>query len=68
MKLFFNPLLILLALFLFVNSAYSLSNYEITKMCQKKSRRSTCIKNLKLRKLNLLRGNQIKIPVIPYRK
>ena len=68
MKLFFNPLLFLLALFLFENSAYSLSDYQITKMCQKKFRRSTCIKNLKLRKFNLLQGNQIEIPVIPYKK
>ena len=38
------------------------------KICQKKSNRSTCIKNLKLKKLNLLQGNKIEIPVIPFKK
>ena len=68
MKLFFNSLLFLFILFLFENNAYSLSDYQIKEICQKKSKRSTCINNLKLKKLNLLQGKRIEIPVIPFKK
>ena len=68
MKLLFNPLLFFSVIFLFENSAYSLSDYQIKGICQKKSKRSTCIKKLKFKKLNLLKGNKIEIPVIPFKK
>ena len=68
MKSLSNMLLCLLVLFTFDNKAYSISNSEIKKICQNKSRRSICIKDLKLKKLNLLQGSQIEIPVIPYKK
>ena len=68
MKIFFNALFFFFILFLFENSAYSLSNYQIKEICQKKSKRSTCIKKLKFKKLNLLQGNKIEIPVIPFKK
>ena len=68
LKLFFNPLLFFLIIFLFEDSAYSLSDYQIKKICQKKPKISTCIKNLKFKKLNLLEGNKIEIPVIPFNK
>ncbi len=68
MKLFFNTLFFFFILFLFENSAYSLSNNQIKEICQKKSKKSTCIKKLKLKKLNLLQGNKIEIPVIPFNK
>ncbi len=67
MKLIFKPLLFFLIIFLFENSAYSLSDYQIKEICQKKTKRSTCIKNLKSKKLNLLQGNKIEIPVIPFK-
>ena len=68
MKLFFNPLLFFLIIFFFENSTYSLSKYQIKEICQNKPKRSTCIKNLELKKLNLLQGNKIEIPVIPFKK
>ena len=68
MKSFFNPLLFFLIIFSFENSAYSLSNYQIIEICQNKPKRSTCIKNLKLKKVNLIKGNKIEIPVIPFKK
>ena len=68
MKLFFNTLFFFFILFLFENSAYSLSNYQIKEICQKKSKIYTCIKKLKFKKLNLLQGNKIEIPVIPFKK
>ena len=68
MKLLFNSLSIFLIIFLFENNAYSLSDYQIKKICQKKPKISTCIKNLKFKKLNLIQGNKIEIPVIPLKK
>ena len=68
MKLFFNTLLFFFILFLFENSTYSLSDYQINKICEKKPNRSNCIKNLNFKKLNLLKGNKIEIPVIPFKK
>ena len=68
MKLFFIPLSSFLIIFLYENSAYSLSDYRIKEICQKKSKRSTCIKNLKSRKLKLLQGNKIEIPVIRFKR
>ncbi len=68
MKLFINTLLYLFILFLFENSAYSLTNYQIKKICQRNPRKSTCIKDLKFKQVNLLEGNKIEIPVIPFKK
>ena len=68
MKFFFNFLLYSLILFSFENSAYPLSDNQIKEICQKKQRKLTCIKNLKLKKLNLIEGNRIEIPVIPFKK
>ena len=68
MKLFFNRVLFFLIIFSFENSAYSLSNNQIKEICQEKPRRSICIKNLKFKKLNLLKGNKIEIPVIPFKR
>ena len=49
MKLLFNPFLFFSVIFLFEGSAYSLSDYQIKEICQKKSKRSTCIKKLKFK-------------------
>ena len=68
MKLFFNPVLFFLIMFLYGNSAYSLSDYRIKEFCQNNPKRSSCIRNLKFKKLNLLKGNKIEIPVIPFKK
>ena len=59
-----------LSLFLlitFVEKSFSLTNYEITRICKKEKRASTCIKNLREKRDNLKKGNLIKIPVIPYK-
>ena len=68
MKSCFKTLLCLLVFLSFENSAHSLSDNKIKEICQKKARRLTCIKNLKFKKLNLLQGTQIEIPVIPFKK
>ena len=68
MKSFFNNLFYLLVLFSFENSAYSLSENQIKEICQKKPRASSCIKDLKFQKLNLIEGKRIEIPVKPFKK
>ena len=68
MKFFLNALLFLLVIFSFENSAYPLSDYQIKEICKKKSRKAACTENLRLKKINLLKGNKIEIPVIPLNK
>ena len=68
MKIFFNTILFLVLLFIFENNAYSLYDNEIKEICQRKKRRTFCIKDLKFKKRNLLKGNQIEIPVIHFKK
>ena len=68
MKLFLNTVLFFFIIFLYGNSTYSLSAYQIKKECQNKPKRTTCIKNLRLKQLNLLQGGIIEIPVIPLKK
>ena len=65
MKRFLNSLLYLLVIFSLENSAYSISDKQVNEICQKKVRRLNCIKNLKFKRLNLIEGKRIKIPVIP---
>ena len=57
----------LFILFTFVEKSFSLTNYEITRICKKEKRASTCIKILREKRDNLEKGNLIKIPVIPYK-
>ena len=50
------------------DKAFSLTNYQIKKICKKEKRQSTCIKNLQEKRLDLEKGKLIEIPVIHYRK
>ena len=68
MKLALSLSLSLFALFTFDDKSYSLTNYQITKICKKEKRPSTCKNNLLEKKYNLQKGNQIEIPVIPYKR
>ena len=67
MKKFFYILFILLFSFLYQNSAHSLSDYQIKKKCRNSKNSSICIKNLKDKKNNLINGNRIEIPVVPFK-
>ena len=60
--------LFLFILLAFVEKSFSLTNYEITRICKKEKRVSTCMKNLREKRDNLEKGSLIKIPVIPYKK
>ena len=68
MKLSLNLSLILLALFSISSESYSLTNYEIKKICKKEKRISSCIKNMQEKRSNLQKGVLIEIPVVPYKK
>ena len=68
MKLLLNSFLLFFSLLIFDNKAYSLNDYQIRNICQKKKRKSYCIKNLKDKRFNLLEGKRIEIPVIPFKK
>ena len=67
MKLFFNSSLFLFALFSLGNKSFSITDYQIKKICKKDRRELTCIKNLREKRFNLQKGNYIEIPVIPYK-
>ena len=60
--------LFLFTLFTFGDKSYSLTNYQIQKICKKENRESTCIKKLKEKRSNLQQGNPIEIPIKPYKK
>ena len=68
MKLALNLSLFLITLFIIGDKSYSLSDYQIKKICKKEKKESTCIKDFQERRSNLQKGNQIKIPVIPYKR
>ncbi len=54
--------------FAFGDESFSLTDYQIKKICKKEKRASTCIKNLQEKRSYLQKGNLIKIPVIPFKR
>ena len=68
MKLAFYFSLIFLALTTFCDKSFSLTNYQINKICKKEKRVSNCIKKWQEKRDDLQKGNLIEIPVIPYKK
>ena len=60
--------LFLFSLLTFSGESFSLTDYQIKKICKKEKRELTCIKNLQEKRSNLLEGNLIEIPVIPYKR
>ena len=67
MKSALNLSLTLIALLTFNEKSFSLTNYQINKICKKEKRTSICIKNLQEKRNNLRKGKLIEIPVIPYK-
>ena len=68
MKLALNFSLFLCVLFVIGDKSFSLSDYQIKKICKKEIKKLTCIKSLQEKRSNLQKGEQIVIPVIPYRR
>ena len=50
------------------DESFSLTDYQIKKICKKEKRESNCVKNLQEKKSNLKKGILIEIPVIPYKR
>ena len=63
MKLALNICFFLIALFSFGDQSFSLTDYQIKKICKKVKRESSLYK-----KFNLQKGNLIEIPVVPYKR
>ncbi len=68
MKLGLNLSLLLFALFTFGDKSFSITDYQIKKICKKEKRELICIKKFKMKRSNLQKGNLIEIPVIPYKR
>ena len=68
MKLALSLSFFLLALAIFEDKSFSLTNYQIKRICKNEKKESVCIKNLKEKKLKLQKGNFIEIPVIPFKR
>ena len=52
---------------MFGDKSFSLTDFQINKICKKEKRGSICKKNLSDKRNNLQRGKFIEIPVIPYK-
>ena len=68
MKLALKISLLLFVLHTFGYKSFSLTEYEIKKICKKEKRQLSCRKNLKEKRSNLQKGILIEIPVIPYKR
>jgi len=67
MKLVLKLSLFLFSLFFMCEKSFSITDFQIKKICKKEKRELTCIKNLQEKRSNLQKGNHIEIPVIPYK-
>ena len=67
MKLFFKVFSLFLLSLVLTLETYSISNYQIYKICAKKRREKKCIKRLKLNRELIKNGKPIEIPVYPYK-
>ena len=67
MKSALNFSIFLFALFVFGDKSFSLSDYQIKKICKKERKELSCIKNFQEKRSNLQKGNLIEIPIIPYK-
>ena len=67
MKLFLKLSLILLTLIIFEDNSFSLTDYQIKKICKNERKPSICIQNLLIKRSNLQKGLFIEIPVRPYK-
>ena len=68
MKLVFNLFLFLFAFFIFSEKSFSITEYQIKRICKKEKKVSICMRNLRKKRSNLEKGALIEIPVIPYKK
>ncbi len=68
MKLSLKLFLFLFVLVVYGDKSFSLTDYQIRKICKKEKRESICRQNLQEKRSNLQKGNFIEIPVIPHKR
>ena len=68
MKIALNLSLFLFALVIWGGESFSITDYQMKRICKKEKKYSTCMKNLQEKRSNLQDGNIIEVPVIPYRR
>ena len=59
--------LFLFVLFTFSGESFSLTDYQIKKICKKEKRKLDCIRNLQEKRIDLQKGNKIEIPIKPFK-
>ena len=67
MKLGLYFIIFLLVSVMFEEKSFSLTNYQIKKICKKEKKISICIEDLQEKRSKLQKGNFIEIPVLPYK-
>ncbi len=67
MRLFYLCLF-LFAFLTFSDESFSLTDYQIKKICKKEKRELTCIRNLQEKRIDLQKGNKIEIPIKPFKR
>ena len=67
MKFALSLYLSLLTFSTLYDKTFSLTNYQISKICKKEKRVSICIKKIQEKRDKLKNGDLIEIPVIPYK-
>ena len=68
MRLAFYLFLFLFAFVISGDKSFSLSDYQIKKICKKEKKALKCRKDLREKRLDLQKGKLIEIPVIPKRR
>ena len=63
-----NLCLFLFVIFTFSDESFSLTDYQIKKICKKEKSKLTCIRNLQEKRIDLQKGKLIEIPVKPYKE
>ena len=67
MKLFLKLSIFLCTLIMFEDNSFSLTDYQIKKICKKERKQLICVKNLLIKRSNLEKGLFIEIPVRPFK-
>ena len=68
MKLALNLCLFLIAFLILGDKSFSLTDYQIKRICKNEKSVSNCINIIQEKKSKLKKGELIEIPVIPYRR
>ena len=68
MKLALNLCLFLFSFLMLGDKSFSLTNYQIKKICKNEKKVSNCINTIQEKKSKLKKGDLIEIPVIPYKR